>query len=98
MRKGSKDKRPLRKAPIEYFKQFYNDTAIYGNTSALMCTHDFCGADHLLFAVDSPLGDSQGGFRNYRQTINAITRMDLDEMEKKKIFEDNARRLLRLPV
>jgi predicted TIM-barrel fold metal-dependent hydrolase len=96
--RGSKDKQPLRKDPIEYFKKFYNDTAIYGNTPALMCANDFCGADHLLFAVDSPLGDSQGGFRNYRQTINAIDRMDIDQVDKKKIYEDNARHLLRLPI
>ena len=77
---------------------FYNDTAIYGNTPALMCAYAFCGADHLLFAADMPLGDSQLGYRNYRQTINAIDQMEISDKEKKMIFEDNARKLLRLPI
>jgi len=89
---------PLTRAPIEYFKMFYNDTALYGNTSALMCAYAFCGADHLVFAADMPLGDSQMGYRNYRQTIEAIEQMDIREEEKKMIFQDNARRLLRLPI
>lgn len=88
----------LSKAPIEYFKRFYNDTALYGNTSALMCAYNFCGAEHMLFAADFPLGDSQAGYRNYRQTINAIDHMAISDSEKKLIFEDNARKLLRLPL
>jgi len=91
-------KMPLTKAPIEYFKMFYHDTALYGNTPALMCAYAFCGADHLLFGADMPLGDSQMGYRNYRQTINAIDQMAISDDEKRKIFEDNARRLLRLPI
>ena len=93
MRRGEKYKLGLTKAPIEYFKMFYNDTAIYGNTPALMCAYAFFGADHLLFGTDMPLGDSQIGYRNYRQTINAIEQMDISDAEKTKIFEDNARKL-----
>ena len=97
-RRGAKEKVGLTKSPIEYYKMFYNDTAIYGNTPALMCAHAFCGADHLLFAADMPLGDSQLGYRNYRQTINAIEEMDISDMEKRKIFEDNARKIFNLPI
>jgi predicted TIM-barrel fold metal-dependent hydrolase len=89
---------PLRKAPIEYFKKFYLDTALYGNPSALMCAYEFCGADQMVFGADMPLGDSQMGYRNYRQTLNAIDEMPISEPEKKKILQDNARQLLRLPV
>jgi len=92
------EKLSLTKAPIEYFKMFYNDTAIYGNTPAFMCAYAFCGADHLLFGADMPLGDIEYGNRSYRQIINAIEQMDISEVEKKKIFEDNARSLLRLPI
>ena len=95
---GEKQKQGLSKAPIEYFKMFYHDTAIAGNTPALMCAYSFCGADHLLFGADMPLGDSQLGYRNYRQTINAIEQMEISDGEKKKIFEDNVRSLLRLPI
>jgi len=77
---------------------FYADTAIYGNTSALMCGHAFFGADHVLFGIDFPLGDVENRDRNYRQTINALEAMDISEEDKKKIYEDNARKLMRLPI
>jgi predicted TIM-barrel fold metal-dependent hydrolase len=87
----------LRQKPIDYFHMFYNDTAVYGNTPALMCCHTFFGAEHMLFGTDMPY-DSEFGFRYVRQTIQAIEEMDISDAEKKLIFEDNARRLLRLPV
>jgi predicted TIM-barrel fold metal-dependent hydrolase len=90
--------RALTKSPLEYYKLFYNDTAIHGNTPALMLAYDFWGADHIVFGADMPLGDHYYGFRSYRQTINAIEAMDITDDEKKKIFADNALNLLRLPV
>jgi len=83
---------------IDYFRMFYADTAIYGNPSALMCGHAFFGADRLLFGIDFPLGDVEQGDRNYRQTINAIEQMEISDEDKKKIYEDNARALMRLPI
>jgi aminocarboxymuconate-semialdehyde decarboxylase len=77
---------------------FYNDTALYGSTPALMCAHGFFGADHLLFGVDMPLGDMQFGNRNYRQTINAIEAMNISDEDRKKIYEDTAKKLYRLPI
>jgi uncharacterized protein len=88
----------LKKDAIDYFHMFYADTAIYGNTPALMCGFDFFGADHLLFGVDFPLGDTEKGDRNYRQTINAIEAMTISDADRKKIYEDNARKLMRLPI
>lgn len=88
----------LTRNPIEYYKMFYGDTAICGNTPALMCAHAFFGADHLMFGTDMPMGDTQLGFRTTRQIIEAIEQMGITEPDKKKIFEDNARRLLRLPI
>ena len=88
----------LKKEIVDYFKMFYADTAIYGNPTALMCGHDFFGPDHVLFGIDFPLGDIEHGDRNYRQTINAIEQMDITEEDKKKIYEDNARKLMCLPI
>jgi len=88
----------LSKTPIEYYKMFYTDTAIHGNPLSLMCAHSFYGADHLLFAADMPLGDREFGKRSYQQTINAIEAMDINDNEKRAIYEDNAKRLLCLPV
>ena len=90
-------RRGLNKAPLEYLKMFYNDTAIYGNTSGLMCAYAFFGADKLLFGTDTPF-DNQLGARVVRQTINAIEEMEISQSEKKQIFQDNARSLLRLPT
>jgi predicted TIM-barrel fold metal-dependent hydrolase len=88
----------LKKEAIDYYKMFYTDTAIYGNPSALMCGYTFFGADHLLFGVDFPLGDTEFGDRNYRQTINAIEQMDIPTADRKKIYEDNARSLMHLLI
>jgi predicted TIM-barrel fold metal-dependent hydrolase len=88
----------LKKDTVEYFRMFYADTAIYGNPTALMCGHAFFGPDRILFGIDFPLGDTEYGDRNYRQTINAIEQMAISEEDKKKIYEDNARALMRLPV
>ena len=87
----------LTKAPVEYLKMFYNDTALYGNTPGLMCAHAFFGAKKLLFGSDLPF-DNQFGARVTRQTINAIDNMHISKEEKRLIYEDNARKLLRLPT
>ena len=97
-REGITDRPWLKKDAIDYFRMFYADTAIYGNPTALMCGHAFYGPDHLVFGIDFPLGDTENGDRNYRQTINAIEQMDITEEDRKKIYEDNARKLMRLPI
>jgi predicted TIM-barrel fold metal-dependent hydrolase len=83
--------------PMDYFKMFYADTAIYGNTAGLMCSYDFFGARHLLFGTDMPY-DSQFGLKFTGETIKSIEQMAISDLEKKMIFEDNARGLLRLAV
>ena len=94
---GEKRKPYLTKHPLDYYRMFYNDTAIYGLKSGLMCAYDFFGADHLLFATDFPY-DTQLGERLLRETIQSVEQMEISDGEKKKIFEDNARKLLRLPI
>jgi len=86
----------LSKPPIEYYKMFYADTAIHGNTPALMLAYSFWGADHIIFGADFPLGDPQFGMRSYAQTIGAIEAMDITEAEKELIFGGNIKRLLKL--
>ena len=90
-------KRGLTKSPIEYLKMFYADTAVNGSTPALMCGYTFFGADNILFGTDMPY-DSQNGHLIVRETIKSIEQMEISDSDKKKIFEDNARRLLRLPI
>jgi uncharacterized protein len=95
VRLGAKFKRPLSKSPTEYFKMFYADTALYGSPAGLMCGYSFFGADHLLFGTDMPY-DSEGGDKYVRKTIEAIEKMGLPESDQRKVFEGNARRLLKL--
>jgi len=85
----------LSRPPIEYFKQFYNDTALYGNTAGLMCGNAFFGIDHLLFGTDMPY-DAEQGDEFTRETIQAIVQMNISDLEKEKIFKDNALDLLNL--
>jgi predicted TIM-barrel fold metal-dependent hydrolase len=42
--------------------------------------------------------DNDRGYRLVRGTIRSIREMNIPESDKKKIFEDNARRILRLRV
>ena len=90
-----RDGQTLSRKPLDYYRSFYCDTAIQGNTVALMCAHDFFGTDHMMFATDCPYDDELGE-RVYRETIPAVEAMDLDAAAKAKIFEGNARRLFRL--
>jgi predicted TIM-barrel fold metal-dependent hydrolase len=98
MRMGYRfDGQTLTQAPVDYYRMFYCDTAIQGNTPALMCAYEFFGADHMVFATDTPY-DNQLGERVVRETIDAVLAMPIDEISRRKIFADNARRLFRLPV
>src|SRR5262249_28549792 len=85
----------LRRRPIDYFRMFYGDTALFGAWHAMESGLAFFGADHVLFGTDFPFDPEQGpGF--VRDTILAMERMRASEADKAKIYEGNARRLLRL--
>ena len=85
----------LRRRPIDYFKMFYGDTALFGAWHAMESGLAFFGADHVLFGTDMPFDPEKGtGF--IRETIEAMTRMRATDEEKAKIYEGNARRMLRL--
>lgn len=83
---------------LKFLRKFYADTAVYGNTTSLMCGYDFFGVDHLLFGTDMPLGGGGFGPGRTLETIRSIERMNIPEADKDKIFFDNARQLLRLPL
>lgn len=86
---------PNIKNPIEHFRKFYNDTALYGCTAGLMCAYAFFGADRLLFGTDAPLGPK---FGLTKETIESIERMTIPDFEKEKIFVQNAVNLLALAI
>jgi len=85
----------LARRPIEYFHMFYGDTATFGSWAALECGLAFFGADRVLFGTDMPFDPEKGnGF--IRDTIAAMERMRASSEDKTKIYEGNARRLLKL--
>jgi aminocarboxymuconate-semialdehyde decarboxylase len=84
------------KRPMDYYKMMYADTAVWGNTSTLKCGYDFFGPDHMLFGTDTAFG-SEGGAFNVRETIRSVEEMAIPEEDKRKIFEENAKRLFHLP-
>ena len=84
------------KDPIEHFRKFYNDTAIYGCTAGLMCAYAFFGADRLLFGTDAPLSGPKYGLTQV--TIDSIQQMAISEEEKEKILGKNAIELLSMAV
>jgi aminocarboxymuconate-semialdehyde decarboxylase len=81
----------LKAEPLDYFRRFYGDTAQFGNAGGMRCAVDFFGADHILFGTD--FGFNPNFASGSIADLEAIGLTD-DDLEK--IFEANARRVLRL--
>lgn len=85
----------LRKRPIDYFRMFYADTALFGAYDATVCGLKFFGADHVLFASDAPF-DPEKGPMYIRETIDVVNRLPVTEEEREDIYWRNAAGLLKL--
>jgi aminocarboxymuconate-semialdehyde decarboxylase len=85
----------LKKRPYDYFRMFYADTALFGAQHAMECGLRFFGADQVVFASDFPFDPEKGTF-NVRETIKDVDGLPISDADRKKIYEGNARRLLRL--
>jgi len=87
----------LTKPSVEYYKKFYGDTVLGGNTPALMCGYAFFGADHMVFASDYPY---PGGVARadiaLGEVIKSVENMTISEEDKVKILSKNTRQLLKL--
>ena len=80
---------------LEHLRKFYVDTACSGSTAALMCGYNFFGPDKMLFGTDAPLGPP---FGLTLETIHSVERMSIPDVEKHKIFEENAVKLFRMAI
>ena len=87
----------LEKRPLEYFKHFYGDTAVFGSAAATQCGLSFFGPDHVLFASDSPF-DPEKGPGYIRETIGILDHLDVSDDVRVRLYEGNARRMLRLQL
>ena len=87
----------LKEKALTYYRRFFYDTAVNGNTAALQCGRAFAGIDQMVFATDMPF-DNQKGKRLIRDTIASVEQMGLADDEKAKLYRGNAIRLLRLPL
>jgi len=87
----------LEKRPLDYFHQFYADTAVFGSASATRCGLDFFGADHVVFASDAPF-DPEGGPMYIRETIKIIDGLDISDAKRKMIYQGNAEKLLKIEI
>jgi aminocarboxymuconate-semialdehyde decarboxylase len=85
----------LQKRPLEYFKMFYADTALFGAYDATLCGMNFFGIDHVVFASDAPF-DPEKGPMYIRETIAIIDRLPISDAERARIYSENAVRLLHL--
>ncbi|MFE0025622.1 amidohydrolase family protein [Amycolatopsis sp. NPDC059021] len=84
---------PLAGRPIDYFRKFHVDTALFGAEDALRTVIRFYGADKVLFASDSPYDPEQGpGY--IRATIGNLASLDLTDAERNAIYHGNVTRLL----
>jgi len=85
----------LKKRPLDYFRLFYADTALFGAREATVCGLKFFGPERVLFGSDMPF-DPEKGSAYIRWTIEVIDGLSIQPEERRAIYEGNARRILKL--
>jgi predicted TIM-barrel fold metal-dependent hydrolase len=85
-------RKSLKKRPLDYFRDFYADTAVFGSRAATVCGLEFFGVDRVVFASDSPF-DPEKGPGYIRETIKIIDGLDLTREERDKIYYKNLEKL-----
>ena len=88
--------RSMKKRPIDYFRGFYADTALFGALAGTRCSLDFFGVDRILFASDMPFEPTPGLY--VRETIRVIEGLSLSADQKDQIYRRNAERLLNMKL
>ena len=83
----------MKKRPIDYFKMFHADTALFGALAGTRCGLDFFGVDKVLFASDVPFEPAPGLY--IRETIRVIEALGLSAADKEKIYRTNAENFLK---
>jgi uncharacterized protein len=82
----------LPRPPLDYFRMFFADTALFGAPHAVRCVLDFFGPSHVLFGTDTPLGPPNA----VEATIEDVDAAGLDLAQREAVFSGNVRRLVAL--
>jgi len=85
----------LKKRPLDYFKMFYADTALFGAFDATVCGLNFYGVQNVLFASDAPF-DPEKGPMYIRETIAIVDKLPVSNEERERIYWKNAAKLLKV--
>ena len=85
----------LQRRPLDYFRLFYADTALFGAEAATSCGLSFFKAGHVLFSSDTPFEPEPGVY--IRETIDIIDRLEIADEVRAQIYAGNALALLKLP-
>ena len=85
-------RREMGRRPIDYFKMFWADTAVFGSRAATECGLSFYGPHQVMFASDAPF-DPEGGTLYIRETIRIIDTLPISEEDRARIYRGNAGRL-----
>jgi predicted TIM-barrel fold metal-dependent hydrolase len=80
------------KRPIDYFRLFYADTALFGALEGTKCGLAFFSAHRCVFASDAPF-DPEGGGLYIRETLKVMEQLDLSAAQRAAVYEGNLRRL-----
>jgi aminocarboxymuconate-semialdehyde decarboxylase len=81
--------RSLKKPHLEYFRNFYADTAMFGATLGIECGMKFFGLGHTVFSTDFP-------FAPTAQTIEAVNSLGLEKNDLSALCAGNAEKLMKL--
>jgi uncharacterized protein len=84
----------LPRPPLDYFRRFHVDTALFGAPHAVRCVLEFFGPRHVLFGTDMPLGPASA----VEATIADIEAAGLSSEDRAAVYAGNAMHLLGLPA
>jgi aminocarboxymuconate-semialdehyde decarboxylase len=79
----------LKRPHLDYFRDFYGDTAMFGGRAGLKAGLDFFGVEHIVFATDAPLAPIP-------QTIAAVNDLGLSPAAAEQVFSGNAKKLMKM--
>jgi aminocarboxymuconate-semialdehyde decarboxylase len=85
-------KEKLPRPPLDYFRRFHVDTALFGAPHAVRCILEFFGPRHVLFGTDMPLGPVNA----VEATMADLDAAGLSSEDRVAVYAGNAVHLLGL--